>query len=102
MPVKPQTHKPGRPVTKRHVAASETRGKTAERGYGAKWQKARAAYLAAHPLCVHCEAQGKVRLATDLDHIVPHRGNMTLFWDFKGNVQPLCSLHHKIKTGKGM
>lgn len=100
MPIKPKTFKPSKPVTKKHQATETARGKTAQRGYGAKWQKFRAAYLAQHPLCVHCEAEGKIRLATDLDHIIPHRGNMTLFWDFN-NLQPLCASHHSKKTASG-
>lgn len=42
------------------LAASEAlqarRGKTAERGYGQDWRRVRAAYLATHPLCEHCNA----------------------------------------------
>lgn len=101
MPVKPPSHKPARPTTKKHQAQETARGKTAQRGYGAKWQAARAAYLAKHPLCVQCEKEGKVKLATDLDHKIPHRGNMALFWDFENNVQGLCASHHSRKTASG-
>lgn len=69
---------------------------TAQRGYGGKWQRYRAAYLAKHPLCVACEAEGKVVVATVLDHIEPHRGNMEIFWR-PGNVQGLCAHHHGLK-----
>jgi 5-methylcytosine-specific restriction protein A len=53
----------------------------------------------AHPLCVdpsnrHPE---QVVLATQTDHIVPHRGNMKLFWDPK-NWQSLCEGCHSYKT----
>jgi 5-methylcytosine-specific restriction protein A len=41
--------------------------------------------------------EGKYVKATDVDHIVPHRGNSKLFWD-QGNWQPLCHKHHSIKT----
>lgn len=73
------------------------RGSAAARGYGRRWRKARAAYLAAHPLCVMCEAEGVVEQATDLDHIRPHRGDMDLFWD-PSNWQGLCERHHSAKT----
>lgn len=69
---------------------------TAQRGYGYRWQKYRADYLNKHPLCVHCQAEGKVVVATVLDHIEPHRGNMEVFWR-KGNVQGLCAHHHGLK-----
>ena len=41
--------------------------------------------------------EGKYVKATDVDHIVPHRGDKTLFWD-QGNWQPLCHRHHSSKT----
>lgn len=72
---------------------------TAQRGYGGKWQKARAAYLEKHPLCVECEKEGRYVVATDLDHIVPHRGDMARFWD-RSNWQGLCGTCHKAKTAR--
>ena len=71
------------------------------RGYGYKWQQARKGWLAKHPLCVVCDAQGRVTAATDVDHIVPHRGDMRLFWDSTTNWQSLCGPCHKAKTGAG-
>ncbi|WP_091910557.1 HNH endonuclease signature motif containing protein [Chitinasiproducens palmae] len=85
---------------------------TAQRGYGSRWQTARAAYLKAHPFCVYClrdyrlaatdeadvilecAARGlPLPYATVLDHRVPHRGDQRLFWD-RSNWQPLCARHH--------
>lgn len=65
----------------------------AQRGYGAAWRRARAAFLRDHPLCVMCLAEGKYTPATVVDHIKPHRGDQKLFWDV-GNWQPLCKRHH--------
>jgi len=79
--------------------AGSKRKTTAQRGYGRKWQKARAAYLAKHPLCVRCEASDRVTAATDLDHIVPHKGDMVLFW-VRNNWQGLCKPCHSRKTAK--
>lgn len=64
-----------------------------ERGYTSAWEKARAAYLAKHPDCVECMRLGHQTKASVVDHIKPHRGDMTLFWD-KANWQPLCTKHH--------
>ena len=61
--------------------AAEQRGSSAERGYGYKWQQARAGYLRKHPLCVECQSRGRTVAATVVDHKVPHRGDMTVFWD---------------------
>lgn len=66
---------------------------SADRGYGYAWQQARARYLEAHPLCVMCEAEGKVTLAGVVDHKTPHKGDESLFWD-EGNWQSLCKRHH--------
>lgn len=69
-------------------------GKTkSERGYGYAWSKARLRFLAEHPLCCYCERDGRITSATVVDHIVPHRGDMRLFWD-ETNWQPLCAHHH--------
>ncbi|MFD2334756.1 HNH endonuclease signature motif containing protein [Cohnella sp. GCM10020058] len=75
------------------------RGTSAQRGYGSAWRKARAAWLLKHPLCVVCERNGRLTAATDLDHIKPHRGDMTLFWD-RSNWQGLCKTCHSAKTAR--
>lgn len=83
------------------------------RGYGYKWQQARAAYLVKHPFCVYCLREAGISYSQDVvsvgmecmtkgmglpyaqvvDHIVAHKGDMTLFWD-SNNWQSLCSTHH--------
>ena len=63
------------------------------RMYGRQWRKARAAYLQAHPLCVMCQQQGRITPAGVVDHIVPHRGDLLLFWR-TDNWQSLCKPHH--------
>lgn len=77
----------------------EHRKNSNQRGYTYKWQKARESYLSHHPFCVECEKNGLKTLATDVDHIVPHRGDQKLFWD-KSNWQPLCHSCHSKKTQK--
>ena len=67
------------------------------RGYGSRWQKARKRYLEAHPLCVECLKEGRYEKATDVDHIIAHRGDPLLFWD-ESNWQALCHRHHSEKT----
>jgi 5-methylcytosine-specific restriction protein A len=83
-----------------------------QRGYGYKWQQARAGFLASHPFCVFCLrdagikattiegviiecAEKRVALpcASVVDHMDPHRGDMALFWD-KSRWQSLCATHH--------
>lgn len=73
------------------------RGNAAERGYDGRWQKARDAYIADHPLCVECKRLGLTVPATVVDHIIPHRGDDLLFWDER-NWQGLCPSMHAVKT----
>jgi len=74
-------------------AFDERRGSAQERGYGARWQKSAKLYLSAHPLCRHCLELGRTTPAVLVDHIIPHRGDMVLFWD-RNNWQPLCRPCH--------
>lgn len=80
-------------------AVDQRRGTSAQRGYGYKWQQARDGYLQAHPLCIKHESRGEVVAATVVDHVKPHRGDMTLFWD-SSNWQPLCKPCHDAKTAR--
>lgn len=73
------------------------RGSAASRGYDRRWRKARLLFLRANPLCVECEAEGMVVQATVVDHVIPHKGDQELFWDYK-NWQGLCTQHHNKKT----
>src|ERR1051326_1487634 len=79
------------------------RGSARERGYTSKWEKASKAFLAKHPICADPFAMHGKRLviATLVDHIIPHRGDMTLFWDSTSNWQVLCRPCHSIKTKRG-
>lgn len=75
------------------MTARPTTRKTAERGYGARWQRERLGFLDEHPLCAMCRERGRITPATVVDHIVPHKGDPVLFWD-KRNWQSLCAPHH--------
>ncbi len=83
----------------RYEPYERLRGSSTSRGYGYKWRKARERYFRRSPLCVECAKHGWVTEATDLDHIIPHKGNMTLFWD-ESNWQGLCHSHHSEKTSR--
>lgn len=71
------------------------RGSARERGYTKAWERARLGYLSIYPLCAHCAPRPVP--ATVLDHIVAHRGNMSLFWT-AANWQGLCASHHGQKS----
>ncbi len=95
MPGKPKVYRPP------HLGAAVTvtretdtrRGTAAERGYTWQWAVASAAFLRQHPLCIGCLARGRTEAATLTDHVIPHRGDMVLFWD-RTKWQPSCDWHH--------
>lgn len=78
---------------------SERRPSARQRGYTRRWELARRAYLAEHPLCEECRRRGIVTAATVVDHVTPHRGDMDLFWD-EANWQGLCATDHDAKTAR--
>lgn len=73
------------------------RGTSHQRGYDARWNKARIEHLDEHPLCVDCARREYIMPATVVDHIIPHKGNDELFWD-RSNWQSLCKTCHDRKT----
>jgi 5-methylcytosine-specific restriction protein A len=77
----------------------DRRGTAVSRGYDGRWQKARHSYLLHHPLCVTCQAEGRIKAANVVDHIIPHKGDKQVFWDIS-NWQSLCKQCHDIKTAK--
>ena len=79
-------YRPIKPKTSRRQTNSNAAG------YTYRWQQARKIFLMMHPLCVKCGEP-----ATDVDHIVPHKGDMALFWN-RDNWQPLCHHCHSVKT----
>lgn len=60
------------------------------------WADRRARHLLAEPWCRECAAKGLRVRATDVDHVVPHRGNVELF--LHGELQSLCHACHARKT----
>jgi 5-methylcytosine-specific restriction enzyme A len=101
LPVKPPVHRPAgvRSAAEVKRALDCERPSAARRGYGPRWRRARAAFLARHPLCAACRAQGRLVPATVVDHVVPHRGDRVLFWD-ESNWAPACKLCHDRKTAR--
>jgi 5-methylcytosine-specific restriction protein A len=87
--VAPKTPAPVRP--KRSTAGHP--------GHTARWQKCRAIFLRANPLCVACMPRGRLTPASVVDHVTPHKGDGRLFWD-ESNWQALCKPCHDAKTAK--
>lgn len=70
-----------------------------QRGYTKAWSRASKGFLAKHPLCVEHLKRKELRASVVTDHIVPHRGDMKLFWD-RSNWQALCEGCHNRKTAR--
>lgn len=64
-----------------------------------KWRKLRRDVLSAHPLCIECERQGRVTLATEVHHITPiesvqgYEAKKMLAYS-PANLVPLCHACH--------
>ncbi len=89
---RPSTHRT-REQTNREY--DDRRGSAYSRGYNRPWAKASKGYLAKHPLCLGCDAIGRIVPAALVDHVIPHRGDRVLFWD-SDNWQPCCKWHHDV------
>jgi 5-methylcytosine-specific restriction protein A len=79
--------------------AGQDRRSARARGYDSAWDKESRGYRELHPWCRPCEQQGRATLATQVDHIIPHNGDMTLFWDMD-NWQPICRPCHDAKSAR--
>ena len=89
MPIRPGTHRI-KQLTLKHNDSHASM-------YNYRWQKVRDLWLIDNPLCVHCLDNGIIMSANEVDHIVPHKGDLTLFWDHT-NYQSLCKSCHSVKT----
>ena len=62
-----------------------------------RWQQLRAAQLMLSPFCAECAKAGTRTRASDVDHIIDHKGDVRLFFD-ADNLQSLCHPCHSRKT----
>lgn len=69
----------------------------------AEWLALRASHLAEHPLCVHCDGQGRLRLATVVHHKIERLSDSSLALD-PDNLESVCNpchtAYHKRRKGK--
>lgn len=87
-----------------HARKTRSRSKQSQESqllYDWKWRQASLRFRQQHPLCAECEREGKTTPSQCVDHIVPHRGNLELFWN-EENWSALCDGHHRSKTAKGL
>lgn len=58
-----------------------------------RWRAAREVQLSKQPLCDECLELDQTTAATVVNHRIPHKGDLTLFWD-PTNHQSVCKPHH--------
>jgi 5-methylcytosine-specific restriction protein A len=83
MPTAPPTHRSHPPAVRRN---------SRDRGYTTEWNKASAAHLRASPICRYCGEP-----ATLVDHLYPHRGDQTIFWNRMYWVSSCARCHSSFK-----
>lgn len=77
-------------AAKKRFAPRDQESRETHQLYGRAWQRRRKVHLAAHPWCEDCLANGVHTPATDVHHVVRHKGDPVLF-----ATSPLLSLCHK-------
>ncbi len=105
-PLKPCKY-PGCPelVTSGYCAAHEQmrgydRDPKRQRLYSTAWKKRRLNHLAKYPWCEECLSKGIYTEATDVHHVIPHRGDVKIFWS--SPLQSLChACHSRITATEG-
>lgn len=103
MPLMPPRHRPvGMPTRavaerKRKALVDQRRPSARARGYTAAWEREAKAFLAL-PGNQHC-ACGCGRQADMVDHRIPHKGDMRLFWD-RANWQPMARRCNSAKAAR--
>jgi 5-methylcytosine-specific restriction protein A len=86
------------PACKAPLAAKRLATEPGRQWYGTKeWRALRDQVRLEEPLCVECLKLERVEPTTQVDHIVPHRGDKAKFFD-RANLQGLCDTHHSRKT----
>ncbi|NEU68332.1 HNH endonuclease [Spirosoma agri] len=97
----PTVFKVKRPSSRGIVPAAANQGRENPNReiYGSsRWKRTSKNHLRAHPFCVHCEAAGKLTVATITDHIRSiNQGGEP--WDPE-NYNSLCLKCHQTKSAK--
>ena len=83
MPSMPPTFRPAGNLSRQEANKTydARRGSSRERGYTAAWDHASRGHRAHHPFCQYCALVDEVKACDLTDHLYPHRGDQTLFWN---------------------
>lgn len=95
MPWNAKSHE--RLLAKASKARDPHRPSAHKRGYNRRWRQISKAFVVSNPYCAEHSRQGKIASSEVTDHIIPHKGDMDLFWD-PSNWQALCKRCHDRKS----
>lgn len=97
MPVRPPTFRLKGARARQEVVADydRRRGTAHERGYTYRLRQRMDRWKRQHPLCLGCQAVGRLSATEVTDHIIPHGGDYDLLHD-EANWQPGCRPHHDV------
>ena len=70
-PLEPLCPHCGKPAVRKGLCAQQAAALSPRKINSRRWNRLREAVFAAEPLCRSCSAAGRVRAATEVDHIVP-------------------------------
>jgi len=79
--------------TATYSAQDRDRPSSSTRGYNRNHYRLRKMVMADQPLCLLCEAEGRIVPGVELDHIDGDPWNLE-----RENLQMLCKKHHSVKT----
>jgi len=94
------------------MAPREPRRNSHQRGYTRRWEKAAKLFRLRYPICgmrangqrpvmSRCFEEGRTTVGFQVDHVIPHRGDQTLFWN-ECNWQVLCAACGARKSAAGL
>lgn len=95
--IRPKKHFGQGKIIEQDSSSDANRPSANDRGYTYQWHKERKKFLAENPWCSECLKQGIYTPATEVDHVIPHKGNQELFWD-RNNWDSKCKSCHSRKT----
>jgi 5-methylcytosine-specific restriction enzyme A len=98
MPNLPKRHQSPHFIKAKALRDKQAAKTTSER-YGYDWVKATKFFRIENPLCLLCEAEGFITLASEVDHIIPIVKAPERRLD-PTNWQHICKSHHSIKSSK--
>ena len=75
----------------------EQRDPAMRKRYGRLWRRIRDSFMASHPLCEQCSAEGRVTPAEEVHHIVPLANGGT---HDPANLMALCKACHSTITAR--